>query len=160
MQTKQKVPWRTSRLLSLIRHGPHWKRRVQQFFYCCVCIRYRGDVSTESFPSNGKGIYTEPLPSNYRGLHTETAEWSHKPTLFFFSKIGKAKKWLLKRNSISSGICSGGGSSEHEFIIRLKFPYLNKTLTTWLVGLEACTIGKGALWVLPGCLVPVYCTWL
>jgi hypothetical protein len=22
----------------LIRHGPHWKRRVQQFFYCCVCV--------------------------------------------------------------------------------------------------------------------------
>jgi hypothetical protein len=56
----------------LIRHGPHWKRRVQQFFYCCLCIRYRGNVSTEPLPSNDKG-------------DTHTATWSHKPT-FIFSK--------------------------------------------------------------------------
>jgi hypothetical protein len=35
---KQEVLGRTNRLLSLIRHGPHWKRRVQQFFCCCVCF--------------------------------------------------------------------------------------------------------------------------
>jgi hypothetical protein len=50
---------RTNRLLSLIRHGPHWKR-AQKFFYCCVCIRYRGNVSNEPLPSNDRGIYTEP----------------------------------------------------------------------------------------------------
>jgi hypothetical protein len=32
--------------LSLIRHGPRWKQRVQHFFSCCVCVRYRGNVST------------------------------------------------------------------------------------------------------------------
>jgi hypothetical protein len=50
---------RTNRLLSLMRHGRHWKH-VQQFFYCCVCIRYRGKVSNEPLPSNYRGIFTEP----------------------------------------------------------------------------------------------------
>jgi hypothetical protein len=31
-----------------IRHGPHTKRRVQQFFYCCVCIRCRDNVFTRA----------------------------------------------------------------------------------------------------------------
>jgi hypothetical protein len=35
-----------------IRHGQHWKRRVQQFPYCCVCIRCPGDVFTKPLPSN------------------------------------------------------------------------------------------------------------
>jgi hypothetical protein len=47
-----------------IRHGPHWKRRVQQFFYCCMCIRYRGNVSTEPLPSKDREIFTEALSSN------------------------------------------------------------------------------------------------
>jgi hypothetical protein len=35
-------------------HGQHRKRRVQQFFYCCVCIRCRGNVFTEPLPSNNR----------------------------------------------------------------------------------------------------------
>jgi hypothetical protein len=65
---------RTNRLLSLIRHWPHSKRLVQQFFYCCVNIRYRGNVSTEPLSSNDRGIFTEPLPSNDRG---DTQTHSH-----------------------------------------------------------------------------------
>jgi hypothetical protein len=57
---KQGVLRRTNRLLFLVRHGPHVKRRVQQFFYCCVYIRGRGNV------------FTEPLPSNARGIHIQT----------------------------------------------------------------------------------------
>jgi hypothetical protein len=60
---KQEVLGRTNRLSSSIRHGPHWKQRVQQFVCCSVCIRYRGNVSTEPFPSN-----------------------DHKPTLFFLNR--------------------------------------------------------------------------
>jgi hypothetical protein len=56
---------RINRLLSL-------KRRVQQFFYCCVCIRYCGNVSTEPLPSNDKVIFTEPFPSNEKGIHIQT----------------------------------------------------------------------------------------
>jgi hypothetical protein len=75
---QEEVLGRTNRLLSLIWHGPHWKRRVQQFFYCCMCIRYRGNVSTEPLPSNDRGIFTEPLPSNDRRIHrhTQRATWS------------------------------------------------------------------------------------
>jgi hypothetical protein len=42
-----------------IRHGSHRKRRDQQFFYCCMCIRCRCNV------------FTEPLPSNDRGIHIQ-----------------------------------------------------------------------------------------
>jgi hypothetical protein len=44
----------------------------EEFFYCCVCIRYRGKVSTEQLPSNDKGIFTEPLPRNDKGIHIQT----------------------------------------------------------------------------------------
>jgi hypothetical protein len=54
---KQEVLGRTNRLLSLIRHEPYWKWRVQHFFYCCVCIRYSGNVYTEPLPSNDKRIF-------------------------------------------------------------------------------------------------------
>jgi hypothetical protein len=53
-------------LLSLIRHGPHWKRCVQQFC-CCMCIWYQGNVSTEPLPNNDRGIFNEPLPSDDKG---------------------------------------------------------------------------------------------
>jgi hypothetical protein len=71
LKTWQEVLGRTNRLLPLIWHGPHWKRRVQQFFYCCVCIRYRGNVSTQPLPSNHRGIFTKPFPSNDKGIYTE-----------------------------------------------------------------------------------------
>jgi hypothetical protein len=46
-----------------MRHGPHRKRRVRQFFYFCVCIRCRGNV-----------FFTQPLPSEDRGIHRHT-DW-------------------------------------------------------------------------------------
>jgi hypothetical protein len=71
-QYEQEVLGRTNRLLSLIRHGPHWKRRVQQFFYCCACIRYRDNFYTEPLASNDRGIFTEPLTSNNREIPKQT----------------------------------------------------------------------------------------
>jgi hypothetical protein len=38
-----------------IRHAPHRKYGVQQFFYSCVCIRCSGNVFTEPLPSNDRG---------------------------------------------------------------------------------------------------------
>jgi hypothetical protein len=75
---KKKKFW--EELLSLIRHGPNWKRCVRQFFYCCMCIRYRSEVSTEPLPSNDKGISIEPLPSSDRGILTETLTSNDKGT--------------------------------------------------------------------------------
>jgi hypothetical protein len=49
----------------LIRHGPHIKRRVQQFYYRCVSIRFHGNV------------FTEPLPSNDSGIHIHTHTHTH-----------------------------------------------------------------------------------
>jgi hypothetical protein len=107
-ESKQEVLGRTNRLLSMIRHGQHWKRRIRQSFYCCVCIRYHGNVSTEPLPSNDRGIFTEPSLSNDKGIFTEplpsndmgetqalartqTAMWSHKPTLVFQNKESRLK---------------------------------------------------------------------
>jgi hypothetical protein len=36
-----------------------------------MCIRYRGNVSTEPLPSDDNGIFTEPLPSNNKEIFTE-----------------------------------------------------------------------------------------
>jgi hypothetical protein len=47
------------------------KRLIMEFFYCCVCMRYRSNFSTEPLPSNDKGIFTELLPSNDKGTFTE-----------------------------------------------------------------------------------------
>jgi hypothetical protein len=90
---------RINRLLSLIRHGPHWKRRVQHFFYCFVCF-----VSAVTFlPSRCLAMIGGFLPSRclatikvfllsrrvatiggiHRHTHTQTATWFHKPTLIF-----------------------------------------------------------------------------
>jgi hypothetical protein len=42
----------------LRRYGPHRKRRVQKFFYCCSYIRCRGNF-----------FFTEALPNSDRGIH-------------------------------------------------------------------------------------------
>jgi hypothetical protein len=42
-----------------IRHGPHRKRRVQDFFCCFVCIRCRFSFRTESLPSNDRGVHIQ-----------------------------------------------------------------------------------------------------
>jgi hypothetical protein len=43
-----------------------------------VCIRYRGDVSTEPLSSNDRGIFTEPLPSNDKVIFTEPSPSNNK----------------------------------------------------------------------------------
>jgi hypothetical protein len=43
-----------------------------------MCIRYRGNVSTEPLPSNIRGILTEPLPSNNKGNFTEPLPSNNK----------------------------------------------------------------------------------
>jgi hypothetical protein len=76
LRTKQEVLGRTNRILSLMRHGAHRKRRAQQFFYCCVCIRWRGNVFTEPLPSNNRTIFTEPLPATIgRYIYRYTDWW-------------------------------------------------------------------------------------
>jgi hypothetical protein len=59
LMKKGRYEIRNNLLLSFLRHGPHRKRRVQEFFYY-MCICCRGNV------------FTEPLPSNEKGIHIET----------------------------------------------------------------------------------------
>jgi hypothetical protein len=91
---KQDILGRTNRRLSLIRHEPHRKRRIQQFFYCCVCIRYRGNVSTEALPSNGRITFTETscclaTIGGYTYRHTDCWEgFFSLLSLFWKNRIG------------------------------------------------------------------------
>jgi hypothetical protein len=58
-----------------------------------VCIRYRGDVSTEPLPSNDKGIFTELLSSNDRGIQiqTQTDGRDFEPIFLILKKINKSR---------------------------------------------------------------------
>jgi hypothetical protein len=72
---KQKVLGRPYRLLSLIRHGPHRKRRIQQFFYCCVCIRYHGNVFTEPLPRMIGGFLWSHCLATIEGCTYRHTDW-------------------------------------------------------------------------------------
>jgi hypothetical protein len=62
-----------------IRHGPHKKRRVQQFFYCCVRIRCRGTVSTEPLPSNNRRDTHTDTQTDERDLWSTSRRWAQVP---------------------------------------------------------------------------------
>jgi hypothetical protein len=68
----------------LIRHGPHRKHRVRQF-YCFGCIRCRGKV------------FAEPLPSNNRARPRHAD--SRVIFIFFQNKENKARKSINLLNS-------------------------------------------------------------
>jgi hypothetical protein len=80
---KQEVLGRTNRLLFLIRHGPHWNRRVQQFLYCCVCIR-----SVTFLPSRCLATI-----GGYTDTHTDSNVISYACCIFslvsYFEKYGR-----------------------------------------------------------------------
>jgi hypothetical protein len=88
---------------SLTRHGPHLKRRVQQFFYYCVCIRYRGNVCTE------------PLPSNDRGNNRHRQQRDIISLLYFIFQNNKSRLTLVICGGqvASSNLCWGGDCTQH-----------------------------------------------
>jgi hypothetical protein len=82
MENEPEVLGRSNRLLSLIRHGPHWKRRVQQFFYCCMRIRYLGNVSNE--PLHSDGFLLSRFLATIRGMQTHIQQRDLISLLLFF----------------------------------------------------------------------------
>jgi 5-methylthioribose kinase len=74
---EQEVLGRTIRLLSFDTTRKHRKRRVQEFFYCCLCILCRGNV------------FTEPLTSNDEGDRNTDTEKVISQAYYYFFKIGK-----------------------------------------------------------------------
>jgi hypothetical protein len=76
-------------------HVSHRKRRVQQFFYCCVRIRCRGNVFTQPLPSNGKGIHIEI--HRLMGDIYEVRRWdgSRCPDVPGFIKLGSVIQKLV-----------------------------------------------------------------
>jgi hypothetical protein len=65
-------------LICFIRHAPHIKRRLQRFFYYCVCIRYRGNVFTQSLLSNGSG-YIIYIQTDGWDLWSTPLRWAQVP---------------------------------------------------------------------------------
>jgi hypothetical protein len=104
---EQEVLGRTNRLLSLIQHGPHWKRRVQKFFHCWGVFVNAVTFLPSRCPATIGGLLPGHCLATIGGIlpsrclatiedthararsHTQTATWSHKPTLFFQNrKVG------------------------------------------------------------------------
>jgi hypothetical protein len=67
----------------LIWHGPHRKRSLKQFFYCCICVRCLWNVFTEPLPSNDKGIDIQ--------THRQQGGLVRLSLLLFCSNVGQ--KW-------------------------------------------------------------------
>jgi hypothetical protein len=100
----------TNRLLSLIWHGPHWKRRVQNLYVvACVFVsavtflpsRCLATIG-EFFPSRCQATIRGSLPSRclttIRGIHRHT----HTPTATWFLK--KKVKLSLEQAVIPMGL--------------------------------------------------------
>jgi hypothetical protein len=81
---KQELMRRSNHLIS---NGLQRQRRVQQFFYCWVCIHYRGNVFTELLPSN-----------------TQRARWYHTSIFIFRNRDNRLKipEYGSKQNSGTS----------------------------------------------------------
>jgi hypothetical protein len=69
--SKKKVPGKTNRLLSLIRHEPHRKRRGQHYS-TAACVFVAAVTFLPSHCLTTRWISTEPLPSNDKGIHIQT----------------------------------------------------------------------------------------
>jgi hypothetical protein len=88
--------WELIGYVPLIKYRPHRKRRVQQFFYFCVCIRWCGEVFTEPLRSKDR----EYTYRHYRlrGIYEVAAEivsgaMIHIPS---FIKIGSGIQNLIR----------------------------------------------------------------
>jgi hypothetical protein len=151
---KQEVLRRINRLLFVDTNGPHWKRRVQQFFCCCMCIRNCGDVSIEPFPINNKGEgYTDTH------AHIQTTTWSHKPvfiySFFFQNKESRlrGRKFLshlsdfrvVKKNLLHNACSRPSVNLYQDFIIFFSCPsyirMLEDTLSPVMAGIFLLALG-------------------
>jgi hypothetical protein len=55
----------------------------KQLFYCCVYIRYRGNVSTEPLPSNDSGIHTDSRTDG-RDFLIRPLRWAQVPWYTYY----------------------------------------------------------------------------
>jgi hypothetical protein len=79
----------------LIRHGLHRKRRVQQFFYCCVSIRCQGNYLPSRCLATIGDTQTERL---MRGIY-EVRSWDGLSIAYIrsFIKTGSGIRKLTRR---------------------------------------------------------------
>jgi hypothetical protein len=83
--------------IPFIRHGPHRKRRVQQFFYC-VYICCRGNVFTEPLPSSSKGIHTQ---TDGKDLLSTPLRWDPDAVIYIPTsiKVGTGIQKMIRRHA-------------------------------------------------------------
>jgi hypothetical protein len=96
-----------NRLLSLIRHGPHWKWRVQQFFYCsCAFVitvtflpslwlaMIRGFLPSRCLATI-RGLLSSRCLATIRGIHGHTHKQQRDliSLLYFFSLLSYFEKY-------------------------------------------------------------------
>jgi hypothetical protein len=82
---------------SLIRHGPHRKRRFQKFFCCCLCIRSRSNVFPRRYLATIAG-YTYVYGQDYgRDLRSTAFEMGSGAMIYIqsFIKTGLAIQKLM-----------------------------------------------------------------
>jgi hypothetical protein len=61
-----------------IRHEPHRKQRLQQFFFCCVCIRSRGNILWNHHLAMMEGI-NKQTQTDGRDLWSRGLRWAQVP---------------------------------------------------------------------------------
>jgi hypothetical protein len=71
-----------------------------------MCIRYRGNVSTETLPVNEKGIFTEPLSTNNKGtltkpLPSSDSGYTHTLARTHSNMISKAYYYFFRIRKLS-----------------------------------------------------------
>jgi hypothetical protein len=106
----------------MIRHGPHRKRRVQQFLYCCVCICCRGDVFTEPSPSNDRRIHIQT--HRLMGRIYEVRHWDWLRCRDIHSKFHK--DWFRHSNVDRLGAHRRHGDLISLLLFLAYFPYFEK----------------------------------
>jgi hypothetical protein len=78
-----------------------------------VCIRYRGNVSTEPLTSNDRGIFTELFPSNDKGIFTEPLPRNDKGG-FLPSRCLAAIRGLLPSQLEGGHLTDPGNSASND----------------------------------------------
>jgi hypothetical protein len=84
-----------------MRHVPARKRRVKQFFYCNMCIRYRGNVFLPSRCLAAIGLYTYRHTDRWEGFMKYAVEMGSGTMIYVpsFTKIGSTIQKLIGRDT-------------------------------------------------------------
>jgi hypothetical protein len=93
---KQEVPGRTNRVFTFIRNGPHRKRYVQHFFYCCVFVAAVTFLASRCLATIGWYAYRHSL----KGRIYEIRHWDGLRRNNMYTKF---HKYWLSESKVDRG---------------------------------------------------------